>query len=461
MKKKISLALSTVLFLGCLSSTACTDNGFQGRRDGVLRVASWDEYIDMGGTDSWVTDSDPLYEEFEVWYEETYGKSMKVEYVALQDNETMYGKIKMGDTYDLLCPSEYMIMKLAAENKLQPFTDDFHDPSIEHNYYAQHVSPYIQNIFEEGEIQGSDQHWADYAAGYMWGTTGFVFNPEEIGDGEEEAREIMKSWNAFTSTACKRKITAKDNVRDSYFVGLGMYYEEELLSLKTQYENGEITQAEYKETLALTMNDTSETTMSKVKEHLIKMRKNLYGLETDEGKLEVISGRLDASFQWSGDAVYILSEAEENGLALEYSIPESASNLWFDGWVMMKGANTHAAQAFINFLSRPDNVVRNMYYIGYTSCIAGDGISRLGQPNDGQLIFDYVQRTYEDAEGSETYDLSYFFGKGATFQTSLQQTRRQLFAQYPEADVIDRLVVMKYFDKKTNERANRMWNNIK
>ena len=28
-------------------------------------------------------------------------------------------------------------------------------------------------------------------------------------------------------------------------------------------------------------------------------------------------------------------------------------------------------------------------------------------------------------------------------------------------ETIDRLVVMKYFDKATNERANRMWNNIK
>jgi spermidine/putrescine transport system substrate-binding protein len=60
----------------------------------------------MGGEDSFFSaDSRPLYEEFEVWYKETYGKTIKVEYIALQDNETMYSKIKMGDSYDLLCPS--------------------------------------------------------------------------------------------------------------------------------------------------------------------------------------------------------------------------------------------------------------------------------------------------------------------------------------------------------------------
>ena len=228
-----------------------------------------------------------------------------------------------------------------------------------------------------------------------------------------------------------------------------MYYESELLTLKEKYDKEELSKEEYSAKLAFYMNDTSEETMGKVKKHLEKMRKNLYGLETDEGKLEVIAGRLDASFQWSGDAVYIIDEAEENDLSLEYSIPEAASNLWFDGWVMMKDANEHAATAFVNFLSMPQNVVRNMYYIGYTSCIASEE------------VFNYVNESYGDEEGSEMYDLSYFFGEGHSITTTKEQTRRQLFAQYPTTDIIDRLVVMGYFDAKTNERANRMWNNIK
>ena len=444
MRKGFSIALSALLLLSSICLASCSsDNNQQGRDENVLRVASWDEYIDMGGEDSYYSaDSRPLYEEFEDWYKETYGKTIKVEYIALQDNETMYSKIKMGDTYDLLCPSEYMIMKLAAEDKIIPYPESFFDASQDHNYFAQNLSPYIKEVFENGKLSNG-RSWAEYAAGYMWGTTGFVFNPEKID------RSIMKSWNCTTNAACTGKITAKDNVRDSYFMGLGMYYETELLSLKSKYERGEITKTEYTSTLAQLMNDTSVDTMGKVKKYLENMRKNLYGLETDEGKLEVISGRLDASFQWSGDAVYILDEAETNDLALEYSIPESASNLWFDGWVMMKDANQHAAMAFVNFLSMPQNVVRNMYYIGYTSCMAGEE------------VFEYICDTYSDEEGDTTYDLSYFFGEGHTLTTSAEQTRRQLFAQYPTAETINRLVVMEYFDAKTNERANRMWNNIK
>ena len=443
MTKKLSLALSALLLLGSVGFASCDTPTTQTKQDNVLRVASWDEYIDMGGEDSYYSaDSRPLYEEFEDWYKQTYGKEIIVEYVALQDNETMYSKIKMGDSYDLLCPSEYMIMKLAAEDLIKPFPESFFDTNEEHNYFAKNLSPYIKSVFENGKLSNGAS-WADYAAGYMWGTTGFVFNPEKID------RSIMTSWNCLTNAACERKITAKDNVRDSYFMGLGMYYENELLSLQTQYNAGEISRTDYTSTLARYMNDTSVETMGKVKKELEKMRKNLYGLETDEGKLEVIAGRLDASFQWSGDGVYILDEAEENGIMLEYSIPKSASNLWFDGWVMMKNANEHAATAFVNFLSMPQNVIRNMYYIGYTSCIAGEE------------VFDYVNETYSDEEGDTVYDLSYFFGEGHSIVTSQEQTRRQLFAQYPTTDTIDRLVVMEYFDAKTNERANRMWNNIK
>ena len=444
MKRPLSLALTSLLLLSTINLASCANNpGTQTHDENVLRIASWDEYIDMGGEDSYYSaNSRPLYEEFEDWYKETYGKTIKVEYVALQDNETMYSKIKMGDSYDLLCPSEYMIMKLATEDKLKPFPESFFDTTLEHNYFAKNLSPYIKEVFESGKLSNGAS-WADYAAGYMWGSTGFVFNPEEID------RSVMTSWNCLTAEDCERKITAKDNVRDSYFMGLGMYYEDELLTLKANYASEKITKAEYRSQLALLMNDTSEETMGKVKKHLEKMRKNLYGLETDEGKLEVISGRLAASFQWSGDAVYILDEAEENDLALEYSIPEAASNLWFDGWVMMKDANEDAATAFVNFLSMPQNVIRNMHYIGYTSCIAGDE------------VFDYVNETYGEEEGETAYDLSYFFGENHSITTSVEQTRRQLFAQYPDEKTIDRLVVMEYFDSKTNERANRMWNNIK
>ena len=474
MKKIISKTLALTLLLSASPLASCGTNGiFSTKKPNVLRVASWDEYIDMGGEfyadddenpelmafKAWYKetfgitlseDTKPLSEEFVDWYHanykgsENYQKDLVLQYIPLQDNETMYNKIKMGDRYDLLCPSEYMAMKLKAEGLLIPY-DTLLDETIENNYYVKNASKYSKSIFESAGL-------SEYIAGYMWGTTGFVFNPNKIGKNAENAREIMKSWCALYSPETKNKITAKDNARDSYFMGLGMHYEQQLLQLKQEYNAGNITKAEYQQTLADKMNDTNNSTTDKVKDLLKKMRKNVYGLETDEGKMDVVTGLLDASYQWSGDAVYMINEAEFYDLELEYSIPDSASNIWFDGWVMMEDANKELAAAFINFISMPQNVVRNMYYIGYTSCLSSEE------------IFDYVAFTYEaDSSVNITvpYDLSYFFGDNHILNVAEEQTRRQLFAQYPRTDVTDRLVVMKYFEKEANERINRMWINIK
>ena len=447
MKRTIPFAL-----LACIALSSFPLGGCNGETaENVLRVASWDEYICEGGEDSYVgADALPLYEEFEIWYEQVYGKKITVEYIPLQDNETMYNKIKMGDSYDLLCPSEYMCMKLAEEGYLQKLPTSFFDKT-EENYYATYVSPYIENVFSDEAMDLSDgSSLSEYVAGYMWGSTGFVFNPETVD------REDVKSWNVFLSDKYNRRISAKDNVRDSYFAGLGMYYENFLLEEKSKFAQGEITKEEYKHTLFTKMNDTNA--MPQVQKLLEKMRGNLYGLETDEGKLDIITGLFDISYQWSGDAVYTLDmgedeEMRDEPLYLEYCIPESASNLWFDGWVLMNNSkNVDAATAFINFLSMPENVVRNMYYIGYTSCIGGDE------------VFAYLEETYgagEEEEETAEYDLSYFFGEGYTLTTYPDQIHRQLFAQYPDTDTIDRLVIMQYFDKQANAQANRMWNTIK
>ena len=438
MKKIISTVLSlSLLSVSALSMAACDTRP-------VLKVASWVDYIDMGGYDSYVKGSKSLDKEFEDWYYEQTGKKIRVDYIPMQDNENMYTKLDITkNTYDLLCPSEYMIMKMAAENLLEKYPESFFDTSIETNYYAKNVSPYIKNIFDNGKTTDGSS-WSDYAAGYMWGTTGFTFNRAKV-----EPEEV-KTWYAYDKGHI---ISAKENVRDSYFEGLGMYYEQELLALKGQREAGTITLEQYQTALSQKMNDTDAETMKAV-EALLKSKmndktnKSFWGFETDE-KAPVFSGQIDISYQWSGDAVYIMNEADGNDLRYDYCVPEAASNLWFDGWVMQKGANVEAATMFVNFLSKPENVIRNMYYINYTSCIANE------------TIFEYIEETYAaQSEDTVEYDLSYFFGDGHKITADKEQLTRQLFAQYPDEETLKRCVIMNYFDSDANSRANKMWNNV-
>ena len=153
----------------------------------ILRVCNWEEYIDTG---DWSDDDtidlesgsikgeNSIITDFENWYYENYGKKVKVQYSCLGTNEELYNMLTLGDDYDVICPSEYMIMKLMAEDWLEPFSDDFYDTSIANNYYAKGVSPFIKKTFDENKING--ESWSRYAAGYMWGITGIVYNPDKV-----------------------------------------------------------------------------------------------------------------------------------------------------------------------------------------------------------------------------------------------------------------------------------------
>ena len=462
----------------------------------TLRVCNWEEYIDEGGWDDDETIElpegdiigvNPLYKDFEQWYYDTYHRKVKVEYSCFGTNEELYNMLSLGNEYDIVCPSEYMIMKLMAENQLVPFSDAFFDENIDENYYIKGVSPFIRNTFENNEING--EAWSKYAAGYMWGVTGIVYNPQIV------SREDASTWNILTNDKYFRRVTIKDNVRDAYFAAVGAIKEDLLTS------DSFINAPDYSRRLVEEMNDLSPETLEKALDYLQKSRDNVYSFETDSGKADMMSGRVVAGYQWSGDAVYTMDQAEEDDFYLNFAVPKESTNLYFDGWVMLKkgirddAEKQRAAEAFINFISRPDNAVRNMYYIGYTSVISG---------GDDNTVFDYLDYNYgvdedvdlsEDVDPSETventgkvdtletvegidaddesddeldaknmmeYPLGYFFSGDAddpdyVLITDREQAERQLGAQYPSDDVMNRSAIMRYFDTEENAAVNRMW----
>lgn len=462
MKKIISSVLCITMVLSSFCMSGC---GSQETDDTVvLRVSNWEEYIDLGEWDeeelidledgTEIIGVDALYEEFEDWYYEEYGQKVKVEYSTFGTNEELYNQLTIGDVYDLVCPSEYMIMKMLREGMLVPFSDDFYDVDDELNYYANGVSPYIKSVFDDLFIEGNKL--SDYAAGYMWGTLGIVYNPEFIS--EEEADH----WNLLLDKDYYRQVNMKDSVRDAYFSAAAINFYDEITS--EDFINAD----DYHEKLSETLNRTDVETVNSIEKILTDAKNNVYALETDSGKADMVSGKVYACEQWSGDAVYSMDQADEDGMELCYSAPSEGTNLWFDGWAMLKcgieqdSRKQQAAEAFVNFLSMPENAIRNMYYIGYTSTISG---------GDSDLIFEYMDWNYgaeEDEEDVVDYSVGYFFDPENPdaddiycVTTTEDQCRRQLYAQYPTKDVVDRSVVMACFDEEDNERINRMWTNIR
>ena len=501
LKKLISFAaVCGVLGASVIPLSACTKS----EEVLTLRVANWEEYIDLGdwGEDELIDIQNPyaenpddgiigrnsIVDDFTEWFNsQNFGYEIKVEYSTFGTNEDLYNRLKLGDVYDLVCPSDYLIMKLIAEGAVEPYSDDFLDAEDESNYYTRNVSPYIAGVF-------SDNGWTQYAACYMWGTVGVMYNPETIEDVED-----INNFDILLDEDYYKQVTVKDNVRDAYFAALSILNKDTLLK-------GDIT-AEERTAL---LNATDEETVAAAEDILKRIKENVYSFETDSGKADMITGKVAANTQWSGDSVYIMDEAESdetNPTELWYSVPEECTNLWFDGWVMLKDGiggderRKQAAEAFVNFLSRPDNAVRNMYYIGYTSAIASDTMFDYFDWYYG-LSLDPEDEEYFDEEITEVfeYDVSYYFGgekgdytiyidastidfdrqKYADYKTTerlgeeygndIEYTvysgiddisrGRQAFAQYPPESVIERSVVMQDFGDRLGA-INQMWINVR
>lgn len=455
--KKLPKLLCTLAAVGALACTALPLSACSQKESAlVLRVSNWEEYIDLGGWDKdetievgdGIIGENSMIDDFTEWFNGgDFGFKVRVEYSTFGTNEDLYNRLNLGDKYDLVCPSDYMIMQLMREGKAEKYSDSFRDAAIEGNYYSQNVSPFIRNGFES--FGGNE-----YAAGYMWGTTGLVYNPELV-----EVADVT-TWSILKNPDYARRVTIKDNVRDSYFPALGILNMEELLSSETT--------AERKSEI---LNDTSDASIADAQAILKEIKENVYSFETDSGKADMITGKVAANYQWSGDGVYIMDEAdadESSPTELWYSVPAECTNLWFDGWVMLKDGiegderKRTAAEAFVNFLSRPDNAIRNMYYIGYTSAIAG------------KTVYDYLKWNYgvtEDEAETYAYDVSNFFGSGFEPLTVDKSTLdieadgtinrgRQLFAQYPPKNITERSVIMLDFGDRLAD-INQMWINVR
>lgn len=389
--KKIFYATLTALML-----CACSED-----RDHILKVYNWADYID-----------EELIGEFEQWYEQQTGEKVEVVYQTFDINETMLSKIELGhEDYDVACPSDYIIERMLRNDLLLPISRDFGDTPD----YIGNVSPYIMDeVFSK--IEGGGRNANDYSVGYMWGTTGLLYNPKYVSD------EDVRTWEVLRNPEYAGKILVKDAFRDVYTSLLISFYIE-------QVEAGQ-------KDLQTIGFDASEESIAKVEEYLNSFKDNVAGWEADFGKDQMTKELAWLNLSWSGDAQWAIDEAEEIGLELKYAIPETGSSVWFDGWVIPKYAkNIKAASYFINYMCMPENAVRNMDVSGYVSTIGGEEILQ----------------AMSDPESFDPIDVSYFFGEQADSVCVNP-------VMYPDRRIMSRCGMM--HDSGTEDLL-KMWSRVK
>ncbi len=408
--------------------------------DTTLRIYNWEDYIYEPESEE---DEPSIIDQFIAYYEDKTGITIDVQYDTFSTNEEMYNTISLSGTqYDLLVPSEYMIQRLIREERIMTM-DYAQIPN-----YTTYASQYLQTLF-------ADNGWDDYAAGYMWGTLGLVYNTE-VADAED-----MNSWSVLWDEKYHKEISIKDSMREGYLIGLMNVYHDELLALKAEHDDGLLTDEAYNLALSDLLNDTSDETLALVAEALKSLKANIYGTEVDQGKNDIVRGTISINTAWSGDAVYAIYEAAEAGSdVLRYAVPEEGSNIWYDAFVMPNGANSELAYEFINFVSNPEIATLNLDYIGYTSFIAGDSIL--------DYVLDYEEVVSGDTTGKVEVDLTYFFADtleehdiaDATFYIEPDYVGGQLTTQYPSEAEITRSVVFRDFGE-ANEKVIDMWAEFK
>jgi spermidine/putrescine transport system substrate-binding protein len=392
----------------------------------TLHIYNWADYI-----------GDNVLQEFKDYVKKTDGVDLDVVYETFDTNEIMLSQLETGSaSYDLICPSDYMIQRMMAKGLLIPFATGEDRATLYgersegwDDNYSSYASHYLQSVFKAITSPIADTGTigtlGEYARCYMWGTLGILYNPgfstyTKRGLSLDQVKYDMNDWNSLWKDEYKGTFQIKDSMRDTYSVALMKTYDSLFKSLKEEHDKGTLTDEEYNKKVTIIFNNishvsefnalsgekevTADGIIDRIQEDLVSLRENSYGLEVDSGKTDITDGKMSGiGMAWSGDAVYSMDTADKLGNTLYYSIPETGGNIWFDGWVIPKTCqNQEYAQKFIDFISDPAIAAENMDYIGYTPSIAGESIiDQVRQWYDPRAYYIYA---YDETADDYYYD---------------------------------------------------------
>lgn len=297
MKRIFSLILAVIMI-------AALCGGCGGSDKPTLKVYNAGEYIDTA-----------LLSDFEK------ENNCKVVYETFDSNETMYTKIRSGEKYDIIIPSDYMIERLIKEDYLQKI-----DKSKLSNYSGI-IPSLLGRPFDENN---------EYTVPYFWGTVGILYDKTVV----DEA-DLKDGWNILKNPKYADNIYMYDSERDSFMIAL--------------------------KALGYSLNTNDRTELEKAYDWLVEQREIMNPIYIGDEVIDsMISGNMSMAIVYSGDASYIMSENEN----LEFFEPEEGTNIWIDAMVMTKDCvNTDLAHKFMDFMIAPENSAANSEAVGYSSSV--------------------------------------------------------------------------------------------
>lgn len=219
---------------------------------------------------------------------------------------------------DVLCPPDYAVRELGAENLLC-LLDHSRLPNVNH------LEPHFQN----GRAHDPESHISIIKD---WGTTGFMFRTDMI-------YESPQSWADFWRLA--EKFSGRVTVLDSPGEVIGA-------ALKLRGHS---------------YNASSADELSAARNDLLNLKPHLLAFETNYKPL-LVSGESCLSLGWNGDAAALTAQ----GMPIKYVVPSEGSQIWEDDWAISAGAhNPELAHEFLNFVMRSEVAAQEARYTRYAT----------------------------------------------------------------------------------------------
>ena len=296
---------------------------------------------------------------------------IKVLYDEFNTNEDMYPRIEADPSlYDVICPSDYMVEKMIEKDLLQEL--DYSKLTNKDNIGAQYYKA-LSDYVDPGN---------KYMIPYTWGTVGILYNTTLVDD-------PVTSWTILWDEKYAGSILMQDSVRDAFMVA--------------------------EEIKGYSINTTDPKELEECMELLREQYPRVKGYVVDEVRDKMVACDTALSVCYSGEYL----EAKRLNPDLAYVIPDEGSNMWYDGWVITKGAkNVDAAHKWIDFLLRADIAAENFDYLTY--------------PTPNTAAYEYI-----DEE---------ILSDPAVFP--------------PEKD-LERCAVMKYLGEEAEDLYYEMWKKVK
>jgi putrescine transport system substrate-binding protein len=261
---------------------------------------------------------------------------IKVVYDTFDANETLETRLLAGKSgYDVVVPTAYFLQRQITANVFQKL-DKSKLPNLANAWPV--VTKQLA-VYDPGN---------QYAANYMWGTTGIGYNVKAVQkilgpDAKIDSWDIVfKPENLAKFRDCG--IHMLDSADDIFPAALSY--------------------------LGLDPNSTKQADLEKAADLVGKIRPYVRKFHSSEYLSALATGEICLVVGWSGDIMQARSRAAEAKTDVEigYAIPKEGAQMFFDNLAIPADAKNFAeAYELINYLYRPEVAAKNSEFLSYAN----------------------------------------------------------------------------------------------